>query len=412
MRFHQRMLPATICSLAACFSLNANTGTGETDPIDEWNSLLAEIDSLNAEADSLSSEAQRSDTPPDSSPPSYQAGFFSIFSASLAAGGGYSDNILKTNAPLASWYAIAEADAFFTLVHPNGFAFTAFAYAQFTKFAEDLQVSGETVVLANLKAEKSIRNHAVFANLAYFYGDQVYDYSLRPELITDARRFRQQQPRLSLGSQFSLSEDLELIISPYGFYSFYAQTELEYWQAGIDSTLSWSLSRRLASESNLTIAEDNYIEDPGRNANASNAGTGPVNIQRIRIEQSLLWLPFKNWPLETELTLHGDWRNDDAGGYDDQLRYGPDFSIKFDTASTDITIQASHEWIDYPHRLLSGSINQTVRYDRQSASLAIEQDLPFDFRATFEYEWTRLNALDEDAEYTENKAWLILSKSF
>ena len=246
------------CLIAGFCSLITAAGSTQTELSDD--EILAVID----DPDALLNLLQ---TAPDEAPAAPISDVSSLlFTSSVRAGLGHSDNFLKKREMLVSGdYLQLEFDALASWQLAR-IKMTAMAFAEATVYDVDIEPSEETMVFLRYEAIRNKNNFDFGLNASILHGAFIYDSSLTDVSVPTGTEVRQSIPRFAVfvdwyasgRDKFRLGIDLE---RPE-----FNIENLDYWEPSIGLELDHLWSRGLTSTSGLFISSKRYDDRPPRTA--------------------------------------------------------------------------------------------------------------------------------------------------
>lgn len=370
-------------------------------PLDEsWESLLAETDSLLAWSDSLLAE-----------PESFLPATFS-WSASLAAGPGYSDNFLKRASPEGSRFWKIEGDAFLMRMGPVH-SLTALLFFEGIRYQHPAETDSEATVFLHANWTRSTANGNLGLDFEAFYGDQIFDASLAPTLDPEGDRFRQLRPELFLFTEYAFSRKDVLRLQTGIRRAVFEESVEDYWSLAAGSSWQRQWGPSLKTESLIQLSQEWYDEDRSRDAGGLTLlPEERLEILILRLEQSLTWEPRNRSWSRTVLRLGADWESDRQGAYDDSTRSWASLTQRFDFKHLDLSASARWQDVAFDHRMVDFSDSRPLQ--QRFRSLRLEAELPLPWRTYLKgrVQWADFDSRREAESFSEKRADLVFGASF
>jgi hypothetical protein len=380
-------LMAPLCLVAK----DESAGSGQSDPT--WESLSAETTEMLQWSEDPLAEA----LPP---PPPW------TFSASLAAGHGYSDNFLKTRPSAASSYLHLSGDLYLTRLGETQ-SFTALVFGEYHAYLQaENGADNESILFGLFLWEWFARGgglHGIEADV--FYGDQIYDAALLDLQEPSGGRLRQLRPGLRAFTEWPLGG-----------------TDVLRWEAGVrhtwygdpeeDSTrpdlrLEWtrSVTPRLELTSAIEGAVEIYDHRRAREASGGlpeNADT--LQLKVLSLEQEIDWkeFPFPFLDLRAKAGLRHE--SDRRGDYDGNRTWWASLSLDIRIKEVEMDFRGRWQRRTYSDRQV-GFLDESTLHQRYRG-LEWELTVPLGRRweLLLHGSSSEFTSRDATSNYSENRA--------
>jgi len=388
--------------IALLSPLQADPDEKRTDPVDdEWELLLREADELLAWSEDPLAELH---------PQPAQA--LTIWSTSIRAGGGYSNNFLKRADPVGSPYAQLEGDFYLNRQFAHS-SFTALAFFEASHYTQT--ESAEREGIAFLHASQAFLKGARTISIEgeVFYGRQVYDASLLVTSPPDGDLFTQFRPQLAAEISLEVGNaslfEGRLAIERVEF----EDSENDFWRPQLSASWTRVMSER--SEVHLLLGAYGEWHDAQLPRTAEGlllAETDPLTVGGLRIESGFGWSR-PEW-LNLRMHLKGGISREEAdtGVYEDAWRYWGSLAGSCHLGGNRLRLYGRWQDTRYDHRFADLESPPVLRQISRTLTFELQRDLPRDLSLLLGVEWNVFDSRADQEAFTERRVRALLEWAY
>ncbi len=336
-----------------------------------------------------------------------------LFTSTLRAGAGYSDNFLKKYAELQkSDYLQIEFDAFASWMLAK-MEMTSMAFVEATLYDFDLEPSEEVMGYIMLEGILNKGRLDYGFNSSYLYGSFIYDSSLTAVSVPSGTEIRQNMPQLKVFADWYAWESNRFRLALSVSRPEFNLENLDYWEPGV--TLEWEhyWSPTFQTTSSLDVSRQLYDDDLPRDAGGiplEDAST--LEVSRVAFNQKLTWKP-RQWSwLQTDLNLGIAWEDENEGSYEAMRQSW--IQGRMTITNSWGRFQFTGRWGEYRYDERQVSFFDPRLHLQTNQTLTIEysRPLPWSFRFVARQQWSALKSRIYEDTYSERRSEVLLQWTY
>lgn len=341
-----------------------------------------------------------------------EPGVLTIWSVSLKAGAGTSDNFLKRPLAADSNYLRTEGDLYLNTLFEHA-SLTALLFGEYTFYEENTAANSETNAFFHANGSRFSPDWTWGAEVDVFYGDQIYDASLSINGTPVGASLRQFRPELTFFAEWILGRRDALRLEGAVRRATFGDPDDDYWRPSIRAEWRRLWAASLETTTEIRLYGESHDADVARSPTGIALSPGQkLELGGLRVEQALDWNPAQWEAFSADARLGAAFEEERNGFYESNAHYWAGLAARLDLEILKFRLTGRLQHTRYRDRQVAFLDDRPLHQTYKILKLEVKKPLPWNLDLMMRVEWTDFDSRRTNEVFSEKRAEVLLGWTY